>query len=162
MFEGTKYQVDKLENGYGVKSGSDQMGDVRKYVFGNFNQFVRHLAKLFGEDGRDQDCVEVRHRDPRDYLRAMSPSHIVNGGEEALRDEVGELRREGERKDKKISTLEDQNAALTRSFNQLDRRYGEVTAAYEELRKKENARIEERQKAARKAGKKKPAATKKR
>lgn len=50
MFEGTKVQVDKLENGYGIKTGSDQEGNVRKHVFTDFWGMVENLRRQFGVD----------------------------------------------------------------------------------------------------------------
>lgn len=92
MFEGTKVQVDKLENGYGIKMTvlANDQNVFKKYVFSTFQAMAVFLDTILGAEHMPFDNDISR--------RAIGLRSIRDGSQPAqsydeLRDEVSELRR---------------------------------------------------------------------
>lgn len=124
MFEGSRLQVDKLENGFGIKKDTFLAGDgenaqTRKYVFTRFSDFVKHLREEFG----------VKHETVSDVLVDCTlplRTSVPKSGDiqyEMVRDELGNQRAVVRQKETKIAELEKQLAWQIHAVKNLSEIY---------------------------------------
>lgn len=128
MFEGTRIQVDKLENGYGIKMPTFSNGGEpveRKYVFESFDALVGGLIAAFAPAnhgviihrliGVDMATTGSDRTLQRHLFRGRDAEIKKDPTPEEMRDELGELRRMLDRRKEKLEEVMTVNARLVKA-----------------------------------------------